>query len=173
MTAVTKISVLRLKDHSCSSITIQVGDIMGTFTWKCVRTYNFPHVCRTIIRYSFNVVHCVVKKGPLSTHPSYVCFPRFEFRLPPPVCDFKSFACSSLKFLSAILATSRIRPRQRSVSTTTMPASRGPRILKLAGNKSGNPARIKKNQVEKSKEKSSKNNQKIIDNMGNQEIAAE
>ena len=31
------------------------GDIMGMFTWICTRTYNFPHLSRTIIRYSINV----------------------------------------------------------------------------------------------------------------------
>jgi len=46
---------------------------MGTFTWTCARTYNFAHLSRTIIRYSMNVVRCVVKKGPLSIAPSLCC----------------------------------------------------------------------------------------------------
>jgi len=41
-------------------------DIMGTFTRTCARTYNFPHLSRTLIRYSINVVRCAVKKGTLN-----------------------------------------------------------------------------------------------------------
>ena len=44
-------------------------DIMGTIKWTCARTYNFSHLSRTLIRYSINVVRCVVKKGPLSITP--------------------------------------------------------------------------------------------------------
>ena len=70
MTAVTKISALKLKDHSRSSRSYHNRhDIMGTFTWTCARTYNFSHLSRTIIRYSINVVRCVIKKGPLSITP--------------------------------------------------------------------------------------------------------
>jgi len=39
---------------------------MSTITWTCARTYNFSHLSRKIIRYSTNVVRCVVKKGPFS-----------------------------------------------------------------------------------------------------------
>ena len=39
---------------------------MGTFTRTCARTYNFPHLSRTLIRYSINVVRCAVKKGTLN-----------------------------------------------------------------------------------------------------------
>jgi len=42
---------------------------MGTFTSAGARTYNFSHLSRTIIRYSINVVRCMVKKGPYSITP--------------------------------------------------------------------------------------------------------
>jgi len=45
---------------------------MGTFTWTCAKTWNFSQLSRTIIRYSINVVRCVVKKGPLSITP-FLC----------------------------------------------------------------------------------------------------
>jgi len=45
------------------------GVVIGTFTLTCARTYNFSHLSRTNIRFSINVVRCVVKKGPLSITP--------------------------------------------------------------------------------------------------------
>jgi len=50
-------------------------DNMGTFTWTCARTYNFSHLSRTLIRYSIDVVRCVVMTGPLLSITPFLVIP--------------------------------------------------------------------------------------------------
>jgi len=59
-----------------------IGDIMGTFTWSCARTYNIFRLSWTVLRTSINVARRVVKKWSVSITPFLLHSLFLSFALP-------------------------------------------------------------------------------------------